>query len=197
MPIKLTALTEATSIAANSLIYAVVGGNSRRITAANLFGTMPQSMIRPQTAVSASGIQVDFTGIPTWANRITVTGAGLSTNGTANIALRVGDGTFVGTGYLGAITTIAGATPATTNITASCPLLTGVTAAGVFRFTCTITRHDGNTWVFSGGGSLSNTATTCAFHSEITLSGALDRVRVFTANATDTFDLGTLAIAWE
>jgi hypothetical protein len=199
MPIKLSAITAATSIAASDLLYAVIGGNSRRITAANLFGTYPGSLVKPQTAQVASGNTVfDFTGIPAWVQRITVAGFGLRTNGTSVYTLRVGDGAIVASGYFGAVTTTAGATPTTNNPATGATLLLSPTVDSVFRFKATIDRVSGNTWVISGSGSLSNTNTTSAFCSEITLTGDLDRVRLTTAPAgTDTFTAGTVNIAWE
>lgn len=154
---------------------------------------------QPQTAQTATGsnTEFDFTGVPSWVNRITVTGFSLSSSGTSNYILRVGDGAVVATGYLGAVTTIASATATTNNPATGATLILDPTAASVFRFKATIDRASGNTWIISGSGSLSNTNTTSAFISEITLTGALDRVRLTTVNGTDTFDAGTVNIAWE
>ena len=150
-----------------------------------------------QTAQSASGTEIDFTGIPSWVNRVTVMGWGLSTNGTSTYILRIGDGAIVASGYLGAFTTTAAGTPTTNNGATSVGLLLGPTAASVFRFTATIDRASGNTWLISGSGSLSNTNTTSVFASELTLTGALDRVRLTTVIGTDTFDAGSISISWE
>ncbi len=151
-----------------------------------------------QTAKNATGTEVDFTGIPSWVNRITVTGSGVSTNGTSNIVVRVGDGAIVATGYLSSVTNltnsaaISGATSAT-----GAAVTFGNAAANVYRFKCTISRHSGNTWVFDGSGALSNAATTMLFGSEVTLSGALDRLRITTIGGADTFDAGTFNVSWE
>lgn len=151
-----------------------------------------------QTAQTASSnTDFDFTGIPTWVNRITVMGWGLSTNGTSPIILRVGDGAIVSTGYLGSVTNIAGATPASVLATSGCAITQSIAAASVIRFTATIQRGTGNTWVISGVGAFSNTATTMIFASEIALSGALDRLRLTTSGGTDTFDAGDISISWE
>lgn len=151
-----------------------------------------------QTAVAAaSQTEINFTGVPSWVNRITVMGRGLSTNGTSPITIRVGDGAIVSTGYLGAVTNIAGATPATSNDTAGCLLVQAVAATSVYRFSCRIERLSGNTWVFSGTGAFSSSATTTIFASEITLSGNLDRVRITTNGGADQFDAGSVNISWE
>ncbi len=154
------------------------------------------SAIVLNTQVSASSqTDIDFTGIPSWVNRVTVMARGLSTNGTSNYVVRVGDGAIVATGYLGATSRVA-AGVASTAFTTGCGVATGVGAATTVRFVCTISRQSGNTWVFSGTSAFA-AAETLMFASEVTLTGALDRVRVTTANGTDTFDAGSVNISWE
>jgi len=43
---------------------------------------------------STSGTSIDFTGIPSWAKRITVIFNSVSTNGISNLVLRIGNGSF-------------------------------------------------------------------------------------------------------
>lgn len=153
---------------------------------------------RLQTAQTASSNTVfDFTGIPSWVNRITMVGQGLSTSGTSPMRLRLGDGAIVASGYLGAISNIFAGTVATINSTVGCPVQDVITAASVYRFRAVVERVSGNTWVMSGNGAYSDTATTTNFASELTLTNALDRVRLTTVNGTDTFDAGSVAISWE
>lgn len=171
-------------------------GLNTRLTAVET--ELAGSLINLQTAQTASSnTEFDFTGIPTWVNRVTVIGRGISTNGTSNYTLRIGDGAIVTTGYLGATTTIAGATPTTANPTTGVTLNQSTTAASVFGFEATISRLSGNSWQISGLGSLSNTNTLSMFASGLTLSGALDRVRLTTVAGTDTFDAGDINISWE
>jgi len=61
-----------------------------------------QGTITSGTAVaSTSGTSIDFTGIPSWAKRITVMFQGVSTNGSSVHIMRLGtSGGFVITGYL-------------------------------------------------------------------------------------------------
>lgn len=141
---------------------------------------------------------VDFTGIPSWVNRITVMGSGVSTNGTSSVLLKVGDGAIVSTGYLGAVSQLPNAAAiATINSTAGCPVTASIGATSVFRFSCRIERITGNNWLFSGSGSFSSSATATVFASEVTLSGALDRVRMTTVGGIDKFDAGSVNISWE
>ncbi len=171
-------------------------GLNTRLTAVET--ELAGSLINLQTAQTASSnTEFDFTGIPTWVNRISVMGRGLSTNGTSNYTLRVGDGAIVTTGYTGSVTAIAGATPTSGTGTVGATVLTSPTAASVFRFEATISRVSGNAWTITGVGSLSNTNTTTLFAFDIALSGALDRVRFTTIGGVDTFDAGDINISWE
>ncbi len=171
-------------------------GLNTRLTAVET--ELAGSLINLQTAIaSASQTSIDFTGIPSWVNRITVMGRGISTNGTSPLVVRVGDGTIVSTGYMGAITAISGATPASANDTTGCLVTGTVGATSVFRFTCQINRASGNQWVFSGSGAFSSSATTVVFGSEVSLSGALDRVRLTALGGVDQFDAGSVNISWE
>lgn len=75
----------------------------------------PAKLTQPLTLGTAqnttSGTSIDFTGIPSWAKRITVMLSGVSTNGSSNYLLRIGSGSFSASGYLGAGGQISG-TPA-------------------------------------------------------------------------------------
>jgi hypothetical protein len=61
-----------------------------------------------------------------------------------------------------------------------------------------ITLLTSNTWVETSSVSDSG-ATTALRHGNgvIALGGTLDRIRITTANGTDTFDAGTINIMWE
>jgi hypothetical protein len=57
-------------------------------------------------AVSATGTAIDFTGIPSWAKRITVMFSGVSTNGSSILQIQLGDsGGVETTGYVGVMMT--------------------------------------------------------------------------------------------
>ena len=63
-------------------------------------GTIAASLIRLQAAVAASGqTSIDRTGIPSWANRVNITPSLLSTSGTSDILIQLGNGSFVTSGY--------------------------------------------------------------------------------------------------
>lgn len=148
------------------------------------------------TAVTASGTSVDFTGIPSWAKRITVMLSGISTNGTSNYQIQIGTSSGVETsGYLGS-TWLAN----TTNTGYSTGFLaaTGVDATTVFHCVASLTLVNAatNLWMFSMvGGRVS--ATGVIGGGSKTTASVLDRVRITTVNGTDTFDAGTINIMYE
>jgi hypothetical protein len=149
------------------------------------------------TAVTASGTSVDFTGIPSWVKRITVMFSGMSTSGTSNILVQLGDsGGFEITGYLGAGMIASGSTPSVSNYTAGFGFPFG-TATNIMHGSLFITKIDGNTWVANGALSRSDGTSYGTTAGSKTLSATLDRVRITTVNGTDTFDAGTINILYE
>jgi len=154
------------------------------------------------TAVaSTSGTSVDFTSIPSWVKRITVMLGGVSTNGTSDVLIRLGDsGGIEDTNYnsSAASNTTAGVASAKTStagfLTAPSQSL-GTTNHG--QAIISLQDATTNTWVSSFNCMFSNSGT-CGFGGgSKALSATLDRVRVTTANGTDTFDAGTINIMYE
>lgn len=150
---------------------------------------------------ATSGTSIDFGSIPSWVRRITIQFAGVSTNGTSNIIVQVGDADGIeNTGYLGSATTISGTSVvATSNFTAGFSVQASVGAGSVMHGQIMLTLEDATnfTWVsgatigHSDGGAVSIGA------SSKSLSAALDRVRITTAGGTDTFDAGAINIILE
>jgi hypothetical protein len=147
------------------------------------------------TAVSASGTSVDFTGIPSTAKRVTVMFNGLSTNGTSGILFQVGtSGGVTTSGYSGGGTQLSN--NATLTSTAGVPLRQ-VAAAQSTSGLIVWAAVGSNTWVASYSSGSTDVAAVAAGGGGVTLSGALDRIRVTSINGTDTFDAGTINIMWE
>ena len=144
---------------------------------------------------STSGTSIDFTSIPSWVKRITVMFSGVSTNGTSNPLIQLGAGSVTTTGYLGASSALY-TTAATTNYTTGFGL-NDTGASNVVHGSMVITYLGSNNWVANGVFGFSNGAQTSVTGGGITLSGALDRVRITTVNGTDTFDAGSINILYE
>lgn len=160
---------------------------------------MGVSAITSATAqASTSGTAIDFTSIPSWVKRITVMYNGVSTNGTSNYLVQIGSGSVTGSGYASAAFSIDG-TNATGISTNTAGFLTAklVTAAALSTGSIVISNITGNTWVECG--SLINISAGWGTTStgSLALAGVLDRVRITTANGTDTFDAGSINILYE
>lgn len=146
------------------------------------------------TAVaSTSGTSIDFTGIPSWAKRITVMFNGVSTNGTSAYQMQIGSGSVTTSGYAS-----SGLNQAGTQAAGSAGLLVmnACNASDAFSGAATLTLQSGNTWVYTSmlyvsGGAKYGCGVSPA------LSGSLDRVRITTVNGTDTFDAGSINILYE
>ena len=144
---------------------------------------------------STSGTTVDFTGIPSWVRRITVIFSGVSTNGSSNTLVQLGDsGGIENTGY----TSAAGylfTTVSTTTSTAG--FITWDDSAGdSVNGQMVLCNISGNTWVASSTIQYTSNALSIAAGTK-TLSATLDRVRITTVNGTDAFDAGTINILYE
>jgi hypothetical protein len=159
----------------------------------------PAKLSQPLTLETAqattSGTSIDFTGIPSWAKRITVMLSGVSTSGTSNVLFQLGDsGGFESTGYnstsLSAATTVS-----TSNSTAGFLLFANV-ATDARSGVLLLTQISGNTWIASGTFKVT-TATNCFVAGDKTLSDALTQIRLTTVNGTDTFDAGSVNIMYE
>lgn len=148
------------------------------------------------TAVTASGTSVDFTGIPSWAKRITVMFSGVSTNGASNLLVQIGSGSVTTTGYLSTCTRTAGAALQTTTATAGF-ILNIANANNAVYGAYRITLVSANSYVEEGNSSDLTNAANYISAGGVTLSGTLDRIRITTLNGTDTFDAGSINIMYE
>jgi hypothetical protein len=167
---------------------AAVGSN------ANESGTL---IISGTAVASTSGTNFDFTGIPSWAKRITVMLNGVSTNGTSNVVLQLGDsGGIETTGYSGGFTAFSASSSSSNTTTTNITLYSQASAADVFSGLAIICLIGSNTWAVSGTMGASVPRSTIFGYSK-TLSDTLDRVRITGSNGTDVFDAGTINIFWE
>jgi hypothetical protein len=157
------------------------------------------SAIVSGTAVaSTSGTSIDFTSIPSWVKRITVMFNGVSTSGTSNLLIQLGDaGGVENTGYTGT-SALTGNTVAGTATNYSVGFLFNYSsAAAVSQGLFTLATLGGNVWAGQGIFGRSDTTNLCQSAGRKTLSDVLDRIRITTVNGTDTFDAGTINILYE
>jgi hypothetical protein len=175
------------------------------LTAANIASgaVTPAKLSQPltlATAVSASGVAIDFTSIPSWAKRITVMLNEVSTNGTSIVQIQLGASSFSTSGYKSNAS--YGSSSAVQYATATSGFIvepSGQAAISTARSgTYTFVLIGSNVWVGSGTNAEASmgAATSCAGNSPA-LSGTLDRVRLTTVNGSDTFDAGSVNIMYE
>jgi len=159
-------------------------------------GAVYDSLQRATVQNSTSGTAIDFTGIPSWAKRITVIVNGVSISGTSNIQIQLGTSLgFTTSGYAGVCANQSGAT-VTTNASGFI-INVAVSAVDTMTGQAIINNMTGNTWVYSSTVALTNTNGARYGAGHLALSGTLDRVRVTTFNGTDTFDAGSINIMYE
>jgi len=172
---------------------AVSGSNTQTLVATT--GTLAP-IVSGTAVASTSGTSIDLsTTIPSWVKRITVVLSGVSTNGTGNWLVRIGSGSFQATGYTSTASYMT-TTPSTASDTTGFIIRTD-NASNNISGVMTLINITGNSWVesWAGGGNTNNQSYVGG--GAVTLSGTLDRVRILTANGTDTFDAGTINILYE
>lgn len=143
---------------------------------------------------STSGTSIDFTSIPAGTKKITISFVGVSTNGTSQMMVQIGDsGGIEATGY-----SSQAALDNTTQVafTTGFGLHTATVAANTYvgMLTLALENSTSNTWVASGhmfgGTNFSNSV------GSKSLSATLDRVRITMVNGTDAFDAGEINIMY-
>jgi hypothetical protein len=153
------------------------------------------------TAVaSTSGTSIDFTSIPAWVKRITISLAGVSTSGTSNPIFQIGDSGGVETsGYLGGGSGAANAAVWSINNYTNGFGIFSASAAAVLHgsLVLTLVNSATNTWAAHGQFASSAAAEMFVIAGTKPLSATLDRVRLTTAGGADTFDAGVVNINYE
>jgi len=167
-------------------------------------GVTPAKLSQPLTLATAqattSGTSIDFTGIPSWVKRVTVILNQISTNGNSRPQIQIGSSSVATSGYLssafgGSDGNAAFGLVSTTGFV----LVAGNNSASYTHQGQLRLLHLGsNVWTANGSFSVTNGAIRGFFiDGTVTLSGALDRIRLTTVAGTDTFDSGSMNILYE
>lgn len=150
---------------------------------------------------TTSGSAVDFTGIPSWARRVTLIFRGVSTSGTSEVIVQMGTSAGMqASGYTGGY---VAPLPASSNAGGTHSIgfaLTANTGAVDSRSgALVLVSPDGLVWVASGLGSaqVSGGANASFSSGLIQLTGSLDRLRLRAVNGTDVFDAGSVSLLIE
>lgn len=203
--------TGASSITANSVIL----GNGSSTLSGNLVApstsgnvltsdgtTWTSAALNKLTSgtsqATTSGTSIDFTSIPSWVKRITVMFNGVSTSGTSNILVQLGDsGGVENTGYVGA-SSVTSTSSTSSSYTTGFGIRSHDQSTFVTSGAFTLTNVSSNIWIAFGTFANPTTAiVTGVSGGTKTLSDVLDRIRVTTVNGTDTFDAGSINILYE
>ena len=141
---------------------------------------------------TTSGTTIDFTGIPSWVKCIKVMLNGVSTNGSDNLIIQLGDTDGIeNTGYISEVSNRGGDATSTAGLIITRSLSSSSTCYGVI----TICNCTGNTWISSANISLTSEVHYSA--GSKSLSAKLDRIRLTTTGGTNTFDAGQVNIMYE
>ena len=154
-------------------------------------------IVRSTAVTLTTQTSVDFTSIPSWVKRITLTFQGMSLSGTSNFLIRLGTGgTPTTSGYVSGSSSI-GAAVASITSSVGFAMQVGSTAALSISGAVAFTNLSSNIWTASGTGGYAGTTGTITVGGHISLGGTLDMVRLTTVNGTDTIDAGSVNILYE
>ena len=144
---------------------------------------------------STSGTAIDFTGIPSWAKRVTILFSGVSLTSTDNILVQaIIGGSLVTSGY----SSVTGLAAANFNQTSTAGfVIYAPNTAGVFYGAMRLHNISGNTWVEEhSGGQMGPSNAGVVGGGVLAAAGALTGVRI-TVSGVNTFDAGTINIMYE
>lgn len=147
---------------------------------------------------STSGTAITFTGIPSWAKRITIIFQAVQGSGTSLFLAQLGTSSGIVTSGYSSVNSYTNVVGAGQSSSAGFLLdsIHGAGATQAFSGTAQIVNINSNSWVYSsvmaradayiemGGGNIS-------------LSGSLTQLRITFVNGTDTFAAGTINIMYE
>jgi hypothetical protein len=179
------------------ILKATSGVVSQAIAGTDYLTSTSGGAITLATEQTASGTAVDFTGIPSWAKRITVMFDGVSTSGTSPYLIRVGTSSSIITSGYNSYCNTFNSGPTGSTSTVGFLILELIDSITTLYGNLTITKMSNDTWVSSGTLGNVGSIGISLFGGGVTFAGTLDRIRLTTANGTDAFDAGTINISYE
>lgn len=173
----------------DGILKATSGVVSQAVDGTDYLSAGSGGTITLATAQSPSGTAVDFTGIPSWAKRITVMFSDVSFNLGDDLLVQIGDfGGIETTGYT------SGSTSAV-NSTSGYIIRMG-TQTRTLNGAMYISNINSNSWVSIHSGNVLPTVDVYGGGTK-TLTSTLDRVRITSVSGTSLFDDGTINISYE
>ena len=177
-------------------------GTDRQVIATNGSGVLSfasrASIVRGTAVASTSGVSITFTSLPTWVRKLTMILNGVSTNGTADILLRLSTGgVFASSGYVSNMQGVQGGV-STSGVNSTVGFVISQSAAdAVVTGTYQFVNNAGNGWIGTGVFAKEQAILGTFGAGRVTLGGTLDGIQIVTANGSDTFDLGSVNIIYE
>ena len=198
---KISALTALTGANVEQLVDVVpIVDGSASATKKILVSELSQAMnVLGTVQATTSGTEKDFS-IPAWAKEITVQLSGVSTNGTSNLQIQIGDAGGIETSVYSS--NAGGVNNSGALGTFASPITSGYILMAVNAASSTWTGHikltlfeaAAFTWVASG-----TVFSADALYENVgvkSLSAALTTVRLTTVNGTDAFDAGKVNVIY-
>ncbi len=179
---------------------AVAAGTAGQVLRSNGAGnapTMQDDISLDSEQPSTSGTSVNFTGISSSAKRITIMFEEVSTNGSDDLLIQIGDSGGLETAGYVSTTAQIDVSPIIVSSTSGFVVSKGTAAAAVsgHMVLTNISDGDGLTWVSSHSTREDGTRVSCGGGTK-TLSARLDRLSLVPTGA-DTFDNGSINILVE
>jgi hypothetical protein len=168
----------------------------------------PVKLAQPYTLMTAKAYNwnglitntvIDFTGIPTWAKRVTVMFDEVSLSGTTSLLIQLGDpGGVENANYRGGGARITAAAVTAATFTTGFGF-NNLLLSNTFSGSTTITNFSGDTWVASGtlGGALGTEFMCLTSGSKVLSGGPLNTIRVASFDGASTFDTGSISVSYE
>lgn len=169
----------------------VSGGSDKLVSASNLRLTTPTI---GGSVATTSGASVDIsTAIPSGVRSIMLWFKGVSSSGTSNWIIQLGSASFTTSGYVsnGSRPSVLSST-STAGILALVSPVAAETATGCV--TLNLVNSVSNEWHGASSMCLNGANGTSSSGGYVSLSGAIDRIRITTVGGADTFDSGSIFI---
>jgi hypothetical protein len=165
----------------------------------------PAKLSQPLTLETAkattSGTSVEFTGIPSWVKRITVILNGVSTNGSNNVELQIGSGSYSTSGYDTFCSYVGGSAFSASAFGGGFGIIMGGGTSALCYGRYTLDLIGGNKYIGSGVFHLHQVGiaqfTLQSAGASPVLSGPMDRIRITVIGGSNTFDAGSINIMYE
>jgi hypothetical protein len=185
----------------NTLVLPTGNGTADQALVTNGSGALSFAdrgrMVLSTAQNSTSGTSIDFTGIPSWVKRITVMFSEVSTNGTSDYLVQLGDsGGIETTGYVSTGNSLNQANQSSGSNSTAGFVISGGQSTFLLSGIMTIAALGSNSWVSNHTIKIVTTNVQIGAGSKA-LSATLDRIRITTVNGTDTFDAGTINLLLE